>query len=181
MLRICGGKDRGRVLKSLKGDLTRPTSGRVREALFSVLGDRIEGARFLEPFGGSGAVSLEAVSRGAAQATIIEQAREAQRVIGENIKLLGYEQAVRLLSGDALRILERLEGPFDIAFLDPPYGKGLGIKSLEILVERGLMEADGRIFFEHRADEVVPDVVDGWERIKTYRYSDTTVSLYGKG
>lgn len=181
MLRICGGKDRGRVLKSLKGDLTRPTSGRVREALFSVLGERIEGARFLEPFGGSGAVSLEAVSRGAAQATIIEQARGAYQVIAENVKLLGYERVVRLLSGDALRILERLEGPFDIAFIDPPYGKGLGIKSLELMIKRGLMKEDGRIFFEHRADEPVPEAVESWERLKTYRYSDTTVSLYGKG
>ena len=120
-LRIVGGHFRGRILKVPKGQTTRPTSDRLREAFFNSLGPRIEKAHFLDLFAGSGAMALEALSRGARHATLIEQSKEAFRVIKENIKTLGLEGQTTLLFGDAYRHLPKLKGPFDIVYIDPPY------------------------------------------------------------
>lgn len=176
-IRISGGKDRGRMLKTLKGDLTRPTTGRVKEALFSIIGPRIQGARFLDPFGGSGAVSLEALSRGASHATIIEQNPQALKVIEENVSLLGYQGQVSLLRGDAIKVLERVAGPIDLVFLDPPYRSGVYEQAMAAILP--LLSPEGWVIAEHAASIDI-EAIAPLQLLKSYKYSDTILSVYGK-
>lgn len=118
-MRVIGGEFRSRLLKSVPGLDTRPTPDRLREALFNVLAPRIEGSVFVDAYAGTGAVGIEALSRGAAQVIFLEQNRAALAVIRENLKLLRAEARTRVLSGRAATLLAGLDA--DIVFLDPPY------------------------------------------------------------
>src|SRR5208337_2882031 len=127
-MRIIAGTFRSRQLKSLKGLALRPTSDRLRESLFNVLAERIPGCRFLDVFAGTGAVGIEALSRGAAEAVFIENHSPAATLIQKNLDSLGIRGRARILKLDGLRGLQRLaaehtfaSAPFDIVFLDPPY------------------------------------------------------------
>ncbi len=129
-MRVVAGEFKGRPLMAVPGRATRPTSDRVREALFSVLGERVEGAWVLDLFAGTGALAIEALSRGARGAVLVEQAAGAAAVIRANLGALGLEgvatvrrtRAETYLRGPALR-----DGPFDLVFLDPPYALGVGV------------------------------------------------------
>jgi 16S rRNA (guanine966-N2)-methyltransferase len=121
-VRIIAGSYGGRVLKAPPGDATRPTSDRVREALFSILGPRIVDARVLDLFAGSGALGLESLSRGASRVTFVDAAAPAIRAVQANLQALGADATVQ--RGEALRFLERASGrgaQYDLVFLDPPY------------------------------------------------------------
>ncbi len=118
-MRVIGGEFRSRRLKALPGLATRPTPDRLRESLFSVLAPRIEGCTFLDAYAGSGAVGIEALSRGAARAVFLERHRPAARLIEENLRALGAEARATVLSAPALRHLGKIAA--DIVFLDPPY------------------------------------------------------------
>jgi len=140
-MRIVSGRFGGRRLAALgKGDMgahLRPTPDRVREALFSSLGsaaygDPISGARVLDLFAGSGALGLEALSRGAGHVTFVENGRAAQTLLAENIRTLGVADEVGVLKRDALKRGENPDAPYDLVFLDPPYGKGLGARALAV-------------------------------------------------
>lgn len=149
-LRIIAGRHRGRRIEAPVGLATRPTSDRAREALFSILehGEPpLRGARFLDLFSGSGAAALEAVSRGAAAAHCIDQASAAIAAIGRNVAALGEVERVAIQRADACRLGAAPE-PFDIAFLDPPYGSGLAIPTLAALVEHGWLGPAARIVVE---------------------------------
>jgi 16S rRNA (guanine(966)-N(2))-methyltransferase RsmD len=119
-VRIVAGQHRGRRLKTPAGLDTRPTSDRVREALFSILGDRVEGARVLDLFAGSGALAIEALSRGADRAVLVESDRRAVAAIRANLDAIG-EAGARVEPVDALAWLGRARGEYDLVFLDPPY------------------------------------------------------------
>ncbi len=124
MLRITGGRDRGRRIKSPPGRGTRPMLASIRRVLFDTLGERVVGASFLDVFGGAGTVGLEALSRGAKRVVYIEKDPRMVRLIKENAQILGYEDRALVLRADALRppsMVERLS-PFDVVFLGPPYG-----------------------------------------------------------
>ncbi len=145
-MRIIGGQWRGRRLAALgRGDRRahlRPTTDRVRETLFNLLtggrfGDPVAGARVLDAFAGTGALGLEALSRGAAEAVFLDTGRAARGLIRQNIAALGAEGRARLIPRDATRPGAWAEAPFDLAFLDPPYGKGLGERALAALSAGG--------------------------------------------
>src|SRR5689334_16825570 len=125
-MRITGGRWRSRALQAPRGMTTRPTSDRVREALFSMLvsdgllGDE-DGPRVLDLYSGSGALAFEALSRGASSAVLVEQGRDALAAIRDNARSLEAEGLVRVVAGKVDRVLEKLEGPFGIVFVDPPY------------------------------------------------------------
>jgi 16S rRNA (guanine966-N2)-methyltransferase len=140
-MRVIGGEFRSRLLKSVPGLDTRPTPDRLREALFNVLAPRLEGAVFVDAYAGTGAVGIEALSRGASRAIFIEHSRAAVAVIRENLKSLGLEARARVLSGRATALLANLDA--DIVFLDPPYRlenqypvaiAALGAKPPELLI-----------------------------------------------
>ncbi len=150
MLRIIAGEKKSRKLKTLEGTETRPTADKVKEALFSILVRRVYGARVLDLYGGSGALALEALSRGAAEAVINDQSMKACRVIRENVETLGYQDRVRLMQMKdlaAVEALEKTEAPFDLIFLDPPYK--MDCSALCGRLEKKLLAPDGIIVVEH--------------------------------
>lgn len=154
-LRIIAGRHRGRRIEAPAGLATRPTSDRARESLFSILENGVpplRGGRFLDLFAGSGAAGLEALSRGAAEAMFVDQASAAAHAIKSNIEALGVGQQASLMRSDACR-LPAAPHPFDIVFLDPPYGSGLLAPALASLVDGGWLAVGGRIVGEVAARE----------------------------
>lgn len=158
-MRIVAGKHRGRRIEAPEGEDTRPTHDRAREALFSILSHgepRLAGARFLDLFAGTGAVGLEAVSRGAAAALLIEHNPAALRCATANRDALGEQRTVGIVRGDASRP-GRAPQPYDIAFIDPPYRSGLHRSALEGLIAGGWLVPGARVICELSAgEELVP-------------------------
>jgi 16S rRNA (guanine966-N2)-methyltransferase len=156
-MRIIAGRFRGRRLLAPKDDAIRPTSDRAREALFDILehgAPPLRGASFLDLFCGTGAVGLEALSRGAAPVLLIESDRAALKLAEANIARLGSPPGVRLLARDAT-LPGRAPQPFDLIFLDPPYGSGLAGAALKALAANGWIAAEGRIIVERAAKDAL--------------------------
>lgn len=178
-MRIVGGAARGRRLAAPKGLTVRPTPERVREALFDILGAGIEGARFLDVFAGTGALSAEALSRGASFAVLLERDRGALGVLRKNLEAAEFPPGRwEALSGDALASLRRLrrEGRvFDVIFLDPLYASDLGEKALSEAAF--LLEAEGTAILEHTSRSAAPQV-PGLQILETRRFGDTALSFY---
>jgi 16S rRNA (guanine966-N2)-methyltransferase len=179
MLRIIGGRHRGRRLRFPAGVAIRPTPDRVRETLFNWLKPRIDGARVLDLFAGSGALGLEALSRGAAQATFVEQDRRAAEAI-EALASEWREAAAQVVGADALGWLMRAAGdtPFDIVMLDPPFDSALLAAAARALADAGLLAADARIYIEHRARDPLPALPDGWRNIRDGRAGEVGYHLF---
>jgi 16S rRNA (guanine966-N2)-methyltransferase len=175
-MRIVAGKHRGRVLLVPEGAAIRPTSDRAREALFNILehgsfaagGSRLAERRVLDAFAGTGALGLEALSRGAGHITFIELASDARKLLARNIAALGEQERTTILSGDATRPPHAL-APVALALLDPPYGKGLGAKALAALAAAGWFAPDTLIVLEIGAKES-PDVPEGFTLRDDRRY-----------
>lgn len=176
-MRIIGGEARGRRLKAPRGAGTRPTADRVRETIFNVLGQRFDGERVLDLFAGSGALALEALSRGAGRAVLVEKDRAAAAICAENAAALGYEGRVEVLRSDVAAAVARLAGPFDLVFLDPPYAEGPAA-ALQLLEEHGLVAPGGIAVAEHDRRREPPEAVGALRRIDLRRFGDTAVSFY---
>lgn len=181
-MRIIGGGFRGRALASVgKGDLSahlRPTTDRVRESLFNVLlggrfGDPVTGARVLDLFAGTGALGLEALSRGAAHASFVDDGRKAQSLIRQNIALCRADAATTLIRRDACRLGSNPDAPYTLVFLDPPYGKSLGEKALAAALAGDWIAPDALIVWEESAPIAPPP---GLALLDARRYGDTTIS-----
>jgi 16S rRNA (guanine966-N2)-methyltransferase len=151
-LTIIGGKFRNRVLKTLKNEETRPTTAIVRKAVFDMVQNEIDGAIFLDLFAGSGAMGLEALSRGAAAAYFVEKERKAFRCISDSIALLHVQESARPIFGEvkqALLDFAKKEKQFDLIYIDPPYAEyEKGIEALKIIDEHSLLTKGGKLFFE---------------------------------
>lgn len=179
-MRIIAGQFRGLTLASVgKGDAAahlRPTSDRVRESLFSMLAHRgvIGGARVLDLFAGTGALGLEALSRGATEAWFVEQGRVGARLVSENITKTRTGARARLLKLDATRLPRCEEAPFDLVFLDPPYGKGMGQAGLGAAVAGGWLAVGATVVWEENAPQAAPP---GFEVEDHRRYGDTHVTV----
>jgi 16S rRNA (guanine966-N2)-methyltransferase len=172
-VRIVAGRWRGRIIKAPADGRVRPTADRVREAWMSILMPELPGARVLDLFAGSGALGLEAISRGAERADFVEIATKSLAALKSNITTLGAEPAAVVHRADAMRFAAGLAaGAFDIAFADPPYDAGLATR----LAERWLEVPFARVLsVEHRVDELLPG--DGERR----RYGETVVTFFGHG
>jgi 16S rRNA (guanine966-N2)-methyltransferase len=169
-VRVVAGQFRGRRLYAPGGRSTRPTADRVREALFSILGARTRDARVLDLFAGSGALGLEALSRGAASAVFVEIAPASLRALRENIEVLAAGSAATVRRADALRFAGGLSShAFDVAFADPPYGIGAAAKLAELWLETPFA---GLLGIEHRVSDAMPPGGD------YRRYGDTTITMY---
>lgn len=183
-MRITGGTLRSRALKAPKGQATRPTTDRVREALFGILtsAGALEGARVLDLYAGTGALALEALSRGAATAVLVESAREALTALRANVTALGLEDRARVVAGDVAKAIRRLPdaGPFDLVFADPPWAmvdEGHSTVVLSALARSAGIATDGRVVLEHSA-RTAPFDVDGLVRLETRKYGDTALTFY---
>ena len=181
-MRITGGIYRGRKLSSPKGLVLRPTLDRVREALFNILASRVHGANFLDCFGGTGAVGLEAISRGAARVVIIEENRKFAAMIQRNATALEAEPT--LICADFFKSTAKLHAdylPFEIAFVDPPYLSGVQEQVLESLSERNLISEDGVVIVEHDKRKPIADHVADLVRVDERAYGETVLSFYEPG
>lgn len=169
-MKIIAGIYKNRALKAPKGNTTRPTSSRLRETVFNILQNEIENARFLDLFAGSGAMGLEALSRGASYSAFVESNRDAARMLQENIEKLNVQKQTTLLCGDCLAQLPRLarlEKPFNIIYVDPPYGTAefsYARLLLEALDQSPILAPNALIFIEESKyfDEHIPPL----QRIK---------------
>ncbi len=140
MMRIITGKARGVRLETLQGTETRPTSERAKEAVFSVLQFEIEGRNVLDLFAGSGQLGLEALSRGASHAVLVDESRKSKNILDENVKRTKTERVCTVITADAFRYLESYRGtPFDLVFLDPPYALGAIPRCLSLLLQRKML------------------------------------------
>ena len=156
-MRIVGGKHRGASLAGPKTNAIRPTSDRLRESLFNVLahsyGDPVDGARVLDLFSGTGALGLEAMSRGAAFCLFVEEAAEARGLVRQNVETLGLTGTTRLFRRDATRLgAVGTMAPFTLCFADPPYGKGLGEKALAAAASGGWLVPGALVVLEEAAE-----------------------------
>jgi 16S rRNA (guanine966-N2)-methyltransferase len=183
-MRITGGLHRSRILRAPRGKLTRPTSDRVREALFGILAaaGAIEGARVLDLYAGTGALALEALSRGAADATLVESSGAALGVLRANVGALGLGARARVLELDVERAAARIAGagPFDIVLADPPWAhvdSGAAERALAHIVSAGALKAGGWFVLEH-SSRSPPPAVALLERLETRVYGDTALTFY---
>jgi 16S rRNA (guanine966-N2)-methyltransferase len=176
-MRIVGGRLRGRALAAPKSQAIRPTADRLRESLFNILahahGDPVSGARVLDLFAGTGALGLEALSRGAAFALFVDDGAEARALLRQNVEALGVAAASRIFRRDATKLgpAHPVE-PFSLAFLDPPYGKGLAEKALASAREGGWLTDDALVVVEEAADAAFK-APDGYEELERRKYDDT--------
>jgi 16S rRNA (guanine966-N2)-methyltransferase len=183
-MRITGGTLRSRQLRAPRGSSTRPTSDRVREALFGILGsaDVLSGARVLDLYAGTGALALEALSRGALRATLVESSREALAALRANVASLGLTASTRVVAGDVLAVAARLveDGPFDLVLVDPPWADvdgGRPQRALAALARSGALAPHAVVVLEHAARSPVPSI-EGLTSEDARRYGDTALAFY---
>ena len=184
-MRIIAGEFKSRRLKTLPGAKTRPTSDKLRETLFNVLGASVQGAVFADCYAGSGAVGLEALSRGAEFVYFLENHRPAVRVIEQNLKSSGLEQGYQVLALDVcagLRILEEGGARLDLVFLDPPYqAANEYARTLALLGSSKLLAAAARVIAEHHPKLPLDDRYGVLARTRTLRHGDSALSFYSLG
>ena len=186
LMRVIAGTYCSRILKSLKGLELRPTSDRLRETLFNVLGDGVAGSRFLDLFAGTGAIGIEALSRGAAEVVFVENHPPATTLIRRNLESLKIRNGAQVLAADALRGLEMLASRqktktarYDYIFLDPPYSAAKEYtRVLEFLGSAGLLARRGMVIAEHRRSFDLPEKAGALQRFRILRQGDAALSFY---
>ena len=176
-MRVVAGTFGGRPLKTLDGKITRPTTDKVKGAIFNMIGPYFDGGRVLDLFSGSGSLAIEAISRGMDEAVLVERNRQAQAIITENIKMTKAQNQFHLLKMDANKAIGVLKGPFDLVLLDPPYAKEEIIKNITDLEDAGLLSEEVMIVCESDKAVDLPEEISHfciWKQ-KTYGISKVTV------
>lgn len=185
-MRVITGKYRGRKLNTPADYDIRPTSDKAKEALFSILANRIYESRVLDLFAGTGSIGIEALSRGAGYCLFADASGKSLKLVKENLEHCKVEEKTRVAAGDFRKILKNLtdriedglEEPFDIIFLDPPYNKDLLPEAFNLIREGGILDSEGVIVAEHRKEEILPDELFGFKKIKERRYGVVVLSIY---
>ncbi|NPV71498.1 MAG: 16S rRNA (guanine(966)-N(2))-methyltransferase RsmD [Firmicutes bacterium] len=181
MLRVIAGSAKGRRLHSVPGTTTRPALARVRAAVFNIAQPFVEDCRFLDLFAGTGAYSVEALSRGASHATLVDLDPRAVAVIKRNLAMCGFTGKSTVIQGDVLRIVNRLrrEGSaYDFIMVAPPYFRHLGPKAMEKVASLGLLAEGGLCFVQHDVKEKIPPEFGDLVLIRKYTYGTNALSLY---
>ena len=179
-MRVITGKARGVQLKTPEGLLTRPTTDRVKEALFSIIQFDIPGKRVLDLFGGTGQLGIEAISRGAKSAVFVDTADKACNLIRENLRRCKMETDARVVRADYMDFLGRCKERFDIVFLDPPYAEIFLENALKKITEIDILESGGIIVAERPVGKELPWDFPGFTRSKDYKYGQTLLTIYRK-
>ena len=175
-MRVIGGALKGHPLKAPKGQRTRPTKDRIREALFSILQD-VRGARVLDLFAGSGALAIEALSRGAAHATLLDTSKDSIAAIHSNLKALNLEAEVRRQAAGAfLAAAQREHRQYDLVFVDPPYSRGSGLRERLTAALPAVLAPQARVIVE--SDRRAPLELEGLHLGDERRYGDTVIRIY---
>ncbi|NQS75335.1 MAG: 16S rRNA (guanine(966)-N(2))-methyltransferase RsmD [Peptococcaceae bacterium] len=181
MPRVIAGSAKKRKLKTPAGLVVRPTSDRVKEALFNILGDCVINSSFLDLFAGSGNIGIEALSRGAASVIFVETNSKALHIIKENLRVTGFVEKSQLIRGEVTAVLTQLGRKnklFNIIFLDPPYLKDYEASTLTGIIRHRLLEADGMVVVESSKGHHLPRKIEELILVRQERYGDTLLSFY---
>ena len=179
-MRVITGKAKGITLATPEGMLTRPTSDRVKEALFSIIQFELPGAKVLDLFGGTGQLGIEALSRGASDAVFVDSREDACRLIRENLRRTKFELNGKVIRSDYLEYLKRCKDTFDIVILDPPYAEVFLENALKMLTEIDILQSGGIIIAERPLGKDLAWNFDGFTRSRDYKYGKTLITLYRK-
>ena len=179
-MRVVSGKARGTILKTPDGMNTRPTTDRVKEAMFSIIQFELPGAKVLDLFGGTGQLGIEALSRGAQSAVFVDAAEPACRLIKENLKRAKFEKEGKVVRCDYLTYLKNCREQFQIILLDPPYAEVFLENALKMITEIDILQSGGIIVAERPLGKELPWEFKGYTRSKDYKYGKTVVTLYSK-
>lgn len=179
-MRVITGKARGVQLKTPDGMLTRPTTDRVKEALFSIINFDIPNANVLDLFGGTGQLGIEALSRGAKSATFVDAREDACKLIRENLKRTKLEADAKVIRSDYLDYLKRCREKYSIIFLDPPYAEVFLENSLNCITEIDILHSGGIIVAERPLGKDLPFEFEGYTRSRDYKYGKILLTIYRK-
>ena len=180
-MRVITGTARGVRLKTPEGLLTRPTSERVKEAVFSIIQFEVEGSRVLDLFAGTGQMGIEALSRGAAGAVFVDERRDACQLVRENLKRTRLAEKAQVVQVDFLTYLRSCRATFDLIFLDPPYREEFLENALNSISEIDILSDRGIIICERPVEKGLEGTFSGLVRGKDYRYGKTWITLFRKG
>lgn len=179
-MRVITGKARGVQLKTPEGMQTRPTSDRVKEALFSIVNFDLPGANVLDLFAGTGQLGIEALSRGAKHTVFVDAREDACKIVRENLRRTKLEGDARVVRSDYLDYLRRCQDKYDIILLDPPYAEVFLENALKLITEIDILQSGGIIVTERPLGKELSLVFDGYTRSKDYKYGNTLLTLYRK-
>ncbi len=179
-MRVVSGDARGIVLKTPDGMETRPTTDRVKEAMFSIIQFDIPGAKVLDLFGGTGQLGIEALSRGANSAVFVDASPVACKLIEENLRRTKLQSRGSVVRSDYLTFLKNTKEKFDIILLDPPYGENFLENSLNFITEIDILQTNGIIVAERPLEKELPWVFPGYSRSRDYKYGSTLLAVYRK-
>ena len=182
MIKVSTGTARGRKLCVPKGLFVRPTSSQVREAFFDIIGDKVVNSRFLDLYAGTGAIGIEAISRGALRVAFVEKSSRCVKCIRENLELCGFSRFGEIIQADTLDIIHSLanrQHKFGIVYIDPPYAKHAAFNVLtEMAANKDICTKDVIVGIEHAKKTKLADNVPPFTRKSEYTYGDTVLSLY---
>lgn len=180
-MRIIAGDYKGRRLTPPSDNSIRPTTDKVKEAVFSILGSHLDlyGSKVLDLFAGTGNLGLEALSRGAEHCWFGDNSRSSLKLLKDNISYCRADDKATVIPGDYRKALERVSQPMDIILLDPPYDKGMLPDCFDLICQLGLLAEDGVIVAEHRKEEVLPEKLADFVKIKERKYGTVVISIYG--
>lgn len=179
-MRVITGTARGRKLGELKGMDTRPTTDQVKESMFNILQFDIEGRRVLDLFAGTGQLGIEALSRGAAGCTFVDQRREAVNLIRSNLKHCALSERARVVQGEALGYLSMAREQYHLIFLDPPYHMDLLENAIKKIGEIDILTENGIIICESPAEKILPELDAPYRKGREYRYGKIKLTVYRK-
>ena len=179
-MRVIAGKAKGIQLNTPEGMLTRPTTDRVKEALFSIIQFDLPGARVLDLFGGTGQLGIEALSRGASNAVFVDSRREACQLIRSNLKKTHLEDQATVVQSDYMEYLNRCTGFFQIVLLDPPYAEVFLENAIKKITEIDILQSGGIIVAERPLGKELPWEFQGYSRSRDYQYGKIILTLYRK-
>ena len=177
-MRVITGTARGRRLGELKGQETRPTTGKVKEGIFSALQFDIEGRRVLDLFAGTGQMGIEALSRGAKSCVFVDQRRDAAQLVRDNLAVCGLADRAQVICGDAMGYLTSLRAQFDLIFLDPPYADDTLERAIAHIARFDILAPGGIIVAECPADKQLPALSAPYHIHREYRYGKIKVTVY---
>jgi 16S rRNA (guanine966-N2)-methyltransferase len=181
-MKVTGGRSRGKTLASLKGMDIRPTSSKVREAIFNILGHDMTGLRVLDLFAGTGILAIEALSRGAEGAIFIDKSEQSINIINKNLALCGYREFCRVFKRDLIKGSEfgflSLKQIFDLVFIDPPYRKGIIPPVLTALSHCGILSGQALVVTESSKNDPLPERAENLLLTDTRTYGETKIDIY---
>ncbi len=164
-------------MKAPAGSSVRPTSDKVKQALFNILGERMAGSSFLDLFAGAGGIGIEALSRGAGRVVFVDASRASLNVVRQNIEQTGFEERSQAVLAKVESFLKKPSGPYDIVFLDPPYADEMQ-PLLELIAEAGILRPDSIVIAEHFKKQLSPESAGGLALYREAKYGDTVLAFY---